>query len=93
MSKSKASSSSSLIGGIKEKTLAAKRGGVKDIILPEDNRQNVQGDLAPEQLQGLKMHYVKSIPELLEIAFPTISAEEKHDAEVREQASAGGPTA
>ena len=58
------------IGGIKEKTLAAKRAGVKDIILPEDNRQNVQEDLTPEQLQGLTMHYVKSIPELLEIALP-----------------------
>jgi ATP-dependent Lon protease len=58
------------IGGIKEKTLAAKRAGVKDIILPEDNRQNVQEDLTPEQLQGLNMHHVKSIRELLEIALP-----------------------
>ena len=81
------------IGGIKEKTLAAKRAGVKDIILPEDNRQNVQEDLTPEQLQGLTMHYVKSIPELLEIALPTTSAEEKHDAEIREQVLAGAPTA
>ncbi len=77
------------IGGIKEKTLAAKRAGVKDIILPEDNRQNVQEDLTPEQLQGLTMHYVKSIPELLEIAFPATPAEEKHDDAVREQVLAG----
>ena len=73
------------IGGIKEKTLAAKRAGVTDIILPEDNRQNVQEDLTPEQLQGLNLHYVKSIRELLEIALPTSTADEKHDAEVREQ--------
>jgi len=77
------------IGGIKEKTLAAKRAGVTDIILPEDNRQNVQEDLTPEQLQGLNLHYVKSIPELLEIALPTSTAEEKHDAEVREQVLTG----
>jgi ATP-dependent Lon protease len=77
------------IGGIKEKTLAAKRAGVKDIILPEDNRQNVQEDLTPEQLQGLNMHYVKSIPELLEIALPTTTAEEKQDEEVREQVLTG----
>ncbi len=81
------------IGGIKEKTLAAKRAGVKDIILPEENRQNVQEDLTPEQLQGLTMHYVKSIPELLEIALPTSRAEEQHDAEVREQVLTGAPVA
>jgi ATP-dependent Lon protease len=81
------------IGGIKEKTLAAKRAGVTDIILPEDNRQNVQEDLTPEQLQGLNMHYVKSIPELLEIALPTSRAEEQHDAAVREQVLTGAPVA
>ncbi len=80
------------IGGIKEKTLAAKRAGVKDIILPEDNRQNVQEDLTPEQLQGLNMHHVKSIRELLEIALPTTTAEERHDAEVSEQVLAGANT-
>ena len=73
--------------------MAAKRAGVKDIILPEDNRQNVQEDLTPEQLQGLTMHYVKSIPELLEIALPTSRAEAKHDAEVREQVLTGAPAA
>jgi ATP-dependent Lon protease len=81
------------IGGIKEKTLAAKRAGVKDIILPEDNRQNVHEDLTPEQLQGLTMHYVKSIPELLEIAFPTTPAQEEHDEAVREQVLTGVPAA
>jgi len=81
------------IGGIKEKALAAKRAGVTDIILPEDNRQNVQEDLTPEQLQGLNMHYVKSIPELLEIALPTSRADVKHDAEVREQVLSGAPVA
>jgi ATP-dependent Lon protease len=81
------------IGGIKEKTLAAKRAGVKDIILPEDNRQNVQEDLTPEQLQGLNMHYVKSIRDLLAIALPTTTAEERQDAEVREQVLAGANTA
>src|SRR6516164_7806762 len=72
------------IGGIKEKTLAAKRAGVTDIILPEDNRQNVEEDLTPEQLQGLNMHYVKTIEELLNIALPTSHDDAKHDAEVRE---------
>ena len=77
------------IGGVKEKTLAAKRAGVQDIILPEENRQNVLEDLTPEQLQGLTLHYVKSIPELLEIALPTSRDEVQHDAEVREQVLTG----
>jgi len=81
------------IGGVKEKTLAAKRAGVKDIILPEENRQNVEEDLTPEQIQGLTMHYVKSIPELLDIALPGSRAEEQRDAEVREHVLTGAPVA
>ena len=73
------------IGGIKEKTLAAKRAGVTDIILPAENQQNVEEDLTPEQLQGLNMHYVKTIEELLDIALPSTHDEVKHDAEIREQ--------
>ncbi len=73
------------IGGIKEKALAAKRSGVTDIILPGENRQNVEEDLTQEQLQGLTMHYVKTIEELLEIALPTSRAEVRHDEEIREQ--------
>ncbi len=73
------------IGGIKEKALAAKRAGVTDIILPAENQQNVEEDLTPEQRQGLNLHYVKTIDELLSIALPSSRAEAKQDAEVREQ--------
>jgi ATP-dependent Lon protease len=73
------------IGGVKEKTLAAKRAGVKDIILPAENRQNVQEDLTPEQLTGLNMHYVKTIQDLLDIALPSSHDEARKDAEIREE--------
>ncbi len=59
------------VGGIKEKVLAAKRAGVHDVILPAENKTNVEEDLTPEQLLGLTTHYVKTIDEVLEFALPT----------------------
>ncbi len=58
------------VGGIKEKFLAAKRAGVKDIILPEENRQNVEEDLMPEQVAGVTIHYVSRIEDALAVALP-----------------------
>jgi ATP-dependent Lon protease len=58
------------VGGIKEKFLAAKRAGVKDVILPEENRQNVEEDLLPEQVAGVNIHYVSRIEEALAISLP-----------------------
>jgi ATP-dependent Lon protease len=68
------------IGGVKEKTLAAKRAGVQDIILPSENQMNMEEDLTPEQLNGIRVHYVKTIDEVLEIALPSNKAQEKQDA-------------
>src|SRR5499427_8714734 len=73
------------IGGIKEKVLAAKRAGVTHVILPAENRTNVEEDLTPEQLENLNVHYVKTIREVLELALPTSAGEEQHDAEEREK--------
>ena len=73
------------VGGIKEKVLAAKRAGVHDVILPADNKTNVDEDLTPEQLEGLTPHYVKNIEEVLEIALPNSAREELQDAEEREK--------
>src|SRR5207237_2773644 len=58
------------VGGIKEKVLAAKRAGVHDVLLPADNRTNVEEDLTPEQLENLSIHYIKPIDEALELALP-----------------------
>jgi ATP-dependent Lon protease len=54
------------VGGIKEKVLAAKRAGVLEVILPADNEPNVYEDLNPEMLEGLKLHFVKTIQEVVE---------------------------
>ncbi len=73
------------IGGVKEKVLAAKRAGVRDVILPADNKTNVEEDLTPEQLENIHVHYVKSIRQVLELAIPATPGEEKQDEEEREK--------
>jgi ATP-dependent Lon protease len=55
------------VGGIKEKVLAAKRAGVTDVILPADNEPNANEDLNPEMLEGLTLHYVKTIQEAVQL--------------------------
>ena len=56
------------VGGIKEKVLAARRAGGREIFLPADNEPNVQEDLSAELLGDLQLHYVKSIREVEELA-------------------------
>jgi len=56
------------VGGIKEKVLAAKRAGVREIILPKDSEANVRQDLNEEMLEGLTLHYVKTIQEAVDLA-------------------------
>jgi ATP-dependent Lon protease len=55
------------VGGIKEKILAAKRAGIKEIILCEENRKNIE-EIQPVYLKGLTFHYVNDITEVLDIA-------------------------
>jgi ATP-dependent Lon protease len=61
------------VGGIKEKVLAAKRAGVTTIILPAENKMNVEEDLTKEQIQGLEIHYVKTIEEALMVSLPAVA--------------------
>src|SRR5271156_6127183 len=61
------------VGGIKEKVLAAKRAGVRDVIMPAENKMNLEEDLTPEQLDGLKVHYVKTIDEALKVSLPEVA--------------------
>ena len=55
------------VGGIKEKILAAKRAGIKEIILCEENRKNIE-EIQPVYLKGLTFHYVNDIKEVLDLA-------------------------
>ena len=61
------------VGGIKEKVLAARRAGIQELILPLQNEKNVQEDIQPELLKDIKIHYVRMIDEVLNLAFPSAS--------------------
>jgi ATP-dependent Lon protease len=55
------------VGGIKEKILAAKRAGIEDIILPAENRKDIE-EIPAHYLTGVQFHYVNNISEVLKIA-------------------------
>jgi ATP-dependent Lon protease len=62
------------VGGIKEKFLAARRAGVQTIILPAENRQDVEEDLTPELMEGVAVYYASRIEDVLAIALPLLKA-------------------
>lgn len=55
------------VGGIKEKILAAKRAGIKEIILSKENEKDIT-EIKDIYIKGLKFHYVSNISEVLDIA-------------------------
>jgi len=56
------------VGGIKEKVLAARRAGVREVILPRQNEKNVNEDLGEELRRHLTIHLVSTIDEVLLLA-------------------------
>jgi ATP-dependent Lon protease len=56
------------VGGIKEKVLAARRVGIREVILPRQNEKNVNEDLSPELRGDLTIHLVSTIDEVLDLA-------------------------
>jgi ATP-dependent Lon protease len=55
------------VGGIKEKILAAKRAGMKEAIMSVQNEADIK-EINPEFIKGLKIHYVKTMQQVLELA-------------------------
>jgi len=56
------------VGGIKEKILAAKRAGIKEIIIPYKNQKDLE-EIAKNKLKDISFHFVKEVDELLGLAF------------------------
>ena len=55
------------VGGIKEKILAAKRAGIKELILCEENRRHIE-DINPEYIEGLTFNYVTTMQQVIDLA-------------------------
>ncbi|OBX20993.1 MULTISPECIES: endopeptidase La [Bizionia] len=55
------------VGGIKEKILAAKRARIKEILLCEENRRDIE-EIKPEYLKGLTFHYVSEMSDVIKLA-------------------------
>jgi len=62
------------VGGIKEKFLAARRAGVQTIILPAENKQDVEEDLTPDLIGDVQIHYASRIEDVLAVALPLLKA-------------------
>ncbi len=62
------------VGGIKEKVLAARRVGIREVILPKQNEKNVNEDLSPELRSELTVHFVTAVEEVLALALTAVRA-------------------
>ena len=56
------------VGGVKEKVLAARRAGIREVILPRQNEKNIKEDLTEEVRRDLTIHFVQSVDEVLLLA-------------------------
>ena len=63
------------IGGLKEKVLAARRVGIRELIVPRQNAKNVNEDLTPELRQELTIHLVSTIDDVLALALAPVSTD------------------
>jgi ATP-dependent Lon protease len=79
------------VGGIKEKVLGAKRAGIKEVILPSENEPNVKEDLPEEMLGDVKVHFVRTAEEALEIALGKFEKPVRSSAKTDDDRPLAGP--
>lgn len=72
------------VGGIREKILAAKRAGIKDIILCKENKKDID-EIKPLYLKGLTFHYVDDIKQVLDVALLEEKIKHPLDLKVKEE--------
>lgn len=61
------------VGGIKEKVLAAKRAGIKTLILPDRNRKDLEEDIPAALREGMTFHFAKTVGDVLDVALQPVS--------------------
>jgi ATP-dependent Lon protease len=71
------------VGGIREKILAAKRAGIKEIILCQENKKNID-EIPPLYLKGLTFHYVSDIRDVIAYALTDEKVENPIDFTIKE---------
>ena len=63
------------VGGIKEKVLAARRVGIREVILPRQNEKNIKEDLTDELRKDMTVHLVATIDEVLALALQPVASD------------------
>ena len=84
------------VGGIKEKVLAAKRAGIKTIILPERNRKDLTEDIPAELRKGMSFIFAQNVQEVIDAALQPIGGDKpvkKSTARIKTMESAPPPIA
>ncbi len=84
------------VGGIKEKVLAAKRAGIKTIILPERNRKDLTEDIPEELRKGMSFIFARNVQEVIDAALQPIGGDKpvkKSTARLKTMESAPPPIA
>ncbi|MDR2955423.1 MAG: endopeptidase La [Prevotella sp.] len=77
------------VGGIREKILAAKRAGIKEIILCKENKKDIE-EINPLYLKGLTFHYVDDIRQVLDIALLKEKVKHPQDLTIKEEKNEKG---
>jgi ATP-dependent Lon protease len=67
------------IGGLKEKVLAARRVGIREVIVPQQNAKNVNEDLTAELRSEMTIHLVSTIDEVLALALVPTSTDRREE--------------
>jgi ATP-dependent Lon protease len=78
------------VGGIKEKILAAKRGGIKEIIMSSKNRKDIE-EIEKQYIKGLVFHYVNHVDEVLKVALTKEKVKKPLDLIIEKPAVSGIP--